>query len=258
MERRYLFDQVVADYANVRPDYPQALMDDFFQISKLKNPVNVLEIGSGTGQATDLLLKNQMTVTVVEIGEKMIAHLKQRFADNPDISYHHMPFESFEAPSNSFDLIFAASSFHWVDPELGFKKAHYLLKDNGYLLLCWNSKTDQSNDSELFKEIAKVYEKIAPEMSKTNQKMFQHEKRIEDITKEGLFANPLYLTYPYERILNAEDYIRLLGTYSDHIALDSKKRESLYYSIMDLIKQNNDEILLKYEVKTYLSKKRSI
>ncbi len=256
MERKYLFDQVVDDYANARPDYPQQLIDDFWQISQLNNPVKVLEIGSGTGQATDLLLKNKMSVSIVEIGEKMIAYLRQRFADNPNISYNHMPFESFDAPAKSYDLIFAASSFHWLDPELAYKKAHSLLKDDGYLLLCWNSKTDQSNDTVLFKEIAKVYAQIAPEMSKTNQRMFQHEKRIEDITKEGLFTYPLYLVYPYERVLNAEEYVRLLGTYSDHIALDSEKRESLFSSIQDLIRQNNNEILLKYEVKTYLSKKR--
>lgn len=255
MERKFLFDQVVENYAKARPSYPHQLIDDFLLASQYSLPLNVLEIGSGAGQATDLLIQNNFNIDAVELGKNMCDFLEERYKYYQKIRIFNMPFEEFES-NMKYDLIFSASAFHWVDPDIGIKKAHQLLKDDAYLLLCWNSKTDQSDSSDLFRSIAEQYEKYAPEMAKTNRTMFQHEKRCEDITKEQLFTHPLYLTYPYSRVMNSQQYIQLLSTYSDHIALEDSKRIPLYHSISNIILDHGDQITLNYEVKTYLSKKR--
>lgn len=56
--------------------------------------------------------------------------------------------------------------------------------------------------------------------------------------------------------MNSQQYIQLLSTYSDHIALEDSKRIPLYHSISNIILDYGDQITLNYEVKTYLSKKR--
>ncbi len=257
MERKFLFDTVVADYAQARPGYPQQMLDDFFSASGIQSGCRVLEIGCGAGQATELLISNKMKITAVEIGRNMTEHASQRFSFYPDFKVYNSAFEDYKGDRDSFDLVFSASAFHWVDQEVGYKKAYNLLKPNGWLMLCWNSNRDeQKQDTELYEKIQSAYTEIIPEMSENKKnKMHQHETRIENITKDELFTQPLYLTYPYERTLNSEEYTRLMGTYSDHIQLEESKRDQLFERISELIKNNNDQIILNYEVKVYLSKK---
>jgi SAM-dependent methyltransferase len=254
MERKELFNTVVQDYAQARPGYPQAMIDDLNNLAQFENKPHILEIGCGAGQATQLLLDNGFRVTAVELGKNLADHCRTRFENYPDFEIINTSFEDFNT-DQCFDVIFAASSFHWVDQETAYLKSHELLNDNGYLMLCWNGKLDQSDQRPVFSEIASVYEKYAPEMKKNNHKLFQHEFRIEQIIKDKLFTYPLYLTYPYERSLNANQYLQLLNTYSDHIALDPDTKNKLFSQIKQIIMNNGDSLLLDYEVKCYISKK---
>ncbi len=258
MERKFLFDTIVSDYAQARPGYPQQLMDDLLSVTKLSKNANVLEIGCGAGQATQLLVNNQMNITAVELGKNLAEYTKNRFIEYPHIQIHNSAFEEFIAEKNSYDLIFSASAFHWINPEIGYQKAFDLLKDIGWLLLCWNSKADQK-DVPIFKQINQIYEEVVPEMNENkNSKIFQHETRIEHLIKDGLFSTPLFFVYSYDRVLNADEYVQLLGTYSDHIALDIDKENTLFTKISDLIRKNENTITLNYELKTYLAKKNTL
>ena len=42
-------------------------------------------------------------------------------------------FEDWDAEGRRFDLIYAATSWHWIDPKVGFAKAASLLKLDGRL-----------------------------------------------------------------------------------------------------------------------------
>lgn len=45
------------------------------------------------------------------------------------------PFEDFAAAEGSFDLIVSGAAFHWVDPEVKFRKSAGLLRPGGWLAL---------------------------------------------------------------------------------------------------------------------------
>ncbi len=40
------------------------------------------------------------------------------------VEIHVAPFEEWEAPAESFDLVYAATSWHWLDPAVCYRKAH--------------------------------------------------------------------------------------------------------------------------------------
>ena len=52
MSLRTIFDQAALDYDEVRPGYPEELIEDVISISAIPKDGRILEIGCGTGQAT--------------------------------------------------------------------------------------------------------------------------------------------------------------------------------------------------------------
>jgi len=53
-------------------------------------------------------------------------------------------------------------------------------------------------------------------------------------------------------------YLELLDTYSDHIALNKEVKEALYSEIGTAIKNSNDEIVIEDTIELYLAKKPSL
>ena len=62
--------------------------------------------------------------------------------------------------------------------------------------------------------------------------------------------------YPWTQEYSSEQYVKLLGTYSDHIALPDRNRRLLLDGICDLIeKEYGGSILKHYEAVLDLRKK---
>ena len=51
-EQRFTFDDIAGLYDRHRPRYPERLFDDLLSLSGITPSERILEIGSGTGQAT--------------------------------------------------------------------------------------------------------------------------------------------------------------------------------------------------------------
>ena len=51
-EQRFTFDHIADLYDRHRPRYPEKLFDDLLSLSGIIPSERILEIGSGTGQAT--------------------------------------------------------------------------------------------------------------------------------------------------------------------------------------------------------------
>jgi len=59
-------------------------------------------------------------------------------------------------------------------------------------------------------------------------------------------------------VLTSSQYLELLDTYSDHIALNKEVKEALYSEIGTAIKNSNDEIVIEDTIELYLAKKPSL
>ena len=133
--RRYqrgLFDQVAHLYAATRPGYPAELAP-FVAVTAGAGPgAAVLEVGCGTGQLTERLVPLRFRLTAIDVGASMIEAARRRFA-GPDVAFHAVAFEELGAADASFDLVIAGASFHWIDPEVRFRKAARLLRPGGWL-----------------------------------------------------------------------------------------------------------------------------
>ncbi|MCQ2420563.1 MAG: hypothetical protein MJ118_05450, partial [Clostridia bacterium] len=69
MELRKIFNEDEVNYDRYRPGYPDALYNDIFRCAALHEGSSVLEIGTGTGQATLPFLQKSCNVTGIELGD---------------------------------------------------------------------------------------------------------------------------------------------------------------------------------------------
>jgi SAM-dependent methyltransferase len=117
-----VFNEVPELYDRVRPSYPSELFGDLVAITGVDGKSSVLEVGCGTGQATAALAALSGSVTAVEPGVAMAALARQRLVGDDNASVETSTFEQWDDAGRRFELVVAASSWHWVDPTVGWRR----------------------------------------------------------------------------------------------------------------------------------------
>jgi SAM-dependent methyltransferase len=112
---RDMFDQVAAEYHAVRPTYPDELFADLATVVGGAGQ-RVLEVGCGSGQATQGLLGRQWEVVAVDPGAELIALAKPQLTG--PVEFHVARFEEFVPEPAAFRLVVSAQAWHWVDPAI--------------------------------------------------------------------------------------------------------------------------------------------
>ena len=163
--RRYghVFDGVAEAYDDVRPSYPAELVAVAMERGGLVAGSPVLEVGCGTGKLTELLAGRGLVVDAVDPGPKMV-EIARRRVDEPDrVRFHLARFEDVALPFESFEAVFAASAFHWVDPDVGWQKAAAHLRPHGLLALLTHIGVSFFHEPELDWEFRSLLARYAPE-----------------------------------------------------------------------------------------------
>ena len=162
-QRRGLFSSDVAAYDSARPGYPERVYEVLRETCGLGPGTDVLEIGPGTGQATGRLLDHGASVTAVELSAEFAALLETKYADRR-FAVEVGPFEDIALDPASFDLVVAATSFHWVPTEVGLRRCAELLRRGGWLALWWNYFGDPDRPDPFRQALTPVFEELAPSL----------------------------------------------------------------------------------------------
>ena len=262
-DKRTHFDDIVANYDAIRPEYPEQLFADIFAYSGAAE--NALEIGAGTGKATRHILDAGCSVTAVEPGENMAEFLRERFADRKNFDVIVATFEDAEVNGN-YDLIYAATSFHWVNAEIGLPKAWRLLRPGGMIAL-FRYNGVPSDGEPLYEEIQSVYEKYynshygfsgrPPKDEYGQPSQLQRRFGFSDLAAYG-FGDVTMKLYDTEIIYTADEYIALLDTLSDHRHLPEANRTALYAGIKEAIIKYGGRATRPHTFQLYMGRKRDI
>jgi len=118
-KNRGIFDEIVISYDRIRWGYPDELYADIIRYTGPGKGKKALEIGAGTGKATAPFLDSGYEVTAVEMSRNMAGFLLEKFKGCNNFDVITSTFEDASLNDENYDLIYAASSFHWVDPEQG-------------------------------------------------------------------------------------------------------------------------------------------
>lgn len=118
--------------------------------------------------------------------------------------------EEWPLEAGRFDAVFAATSFHWVPPETGYPKAARALKEQGRLILFWN--TALQLPPELHERVRPIFERYAPglflyESDQVQEQAVEEQARL--AVASGYFKKPTGQRIQRERTLAADAYIEL-------------------------------------------------
>ena len=238
---RRTFDMAADLYDAARPSYPDELFDDLVSLAGLEPGDRLLEIGSGTGKATRPLLERGFSVVCVELGAQLAEQARRNLAGLP-VEVQTEPFETWSGEPETFDLVYAATAWHWLDPAIRYGKTHQLLRPGGHLAF-WSARhAFPEGFDPFFSEIQEVYDAIGEshpdEWPPAPPDDIPDDR--EEIEASGLFEEVVVRRYVWETSYTADEYIALLDTFSGHIAMDAAKREYLYGEIRQRIDQRHD------------------
>ncbi|WP_424213361.1 class I SAM-dependent methyltransferase [Streptomyces sp. BI20] len=268
------FDGDAELYDRARPGYPDALFDDLAEFAGAVPGARVLEIGAGTGKATVPLVARGCRVTAVEVGANMAAVARRNLAaltdapgtapptGTPDTAPPHITppagasrtapsrpapaavvvtaaFEEWPLPVEPFDVVFAATAFHWIDPAVRMARSADALRPGGALAVVATQHVAGGTE-EFFAAVQDCYERFDPATppglrppAVADVDTSSHAAEAE---RSGRFA-PGALTRRYVRDLaySTAEYLDVLRTYSNHRTLPPAALDSLLNCVGRLI-----------------------
>ena len=256
-----IYDAIAALYDRARPSYPPALLDDICAYARLGHDARLLEIGAGTGQATVPMARRGCSIDAIELGAKLAAFTRAKLAGCPKVRVIQGDFARLDLRHGHYDLVYAATSFHWLDQAAAFRKAHQLLKPAGALALFWHRPVMTERSSQLVEALQSVYQRAAPvltrdfEMPPQPAAVSTDYKRL--IPASGRFRDLEVRRHHVINEYSADAYLELLSTFSDHIKLPNSQRQRLYAEIRALIKADFDGRALRETVALlYLARRK--
>jgi SAM-dependent methyltransferase len=138
------FSDRVENYVRYRPGYPPEVMRALADECRLVPSHAVVDIASGTGIWTRMLLENGNPVFGVEPNVEMREAGERLLAAFPKFSSVAGTAESTTLADQSVDFVTAAQAAHWFDRERARREFVRILKPGGWLVLLWNERLTDS------------------------------------------------------------------------------------------------------------------
>jgi SAM-dependent methyltransferase len=246
------FDSVAELYQRARPTYPPELFADLARLGGLTDDTRVVEIGCGTGQATRHLAERGWAVTCVEPGQELARVARRELARYPRVRIEVERFESWMS-GDQFDLVFAATSWHWLDPKVAYRHAADLLRPGGCLAIVTTDHVFPDDGDHFFVDVQHVYRAIGEADGESDRPPAPGDvphPLIHEITATGIFRPPDTRSYLSSITYTADEFVDVLSTYSNHIAMREDDRAYLFEHVRALIESQPQGIITKHYLHT--------
>jgi SAM-dependent methyltransferase len=232
-----IFDRIPSAYDRYRPAYPTAAIEALVELSGAAAGAEVLEIGAGTGKLTVPLAERGFRITAIEPGPRMAELLAHRVARWPGARIVHSTFEEAPIVPAAFDLVVAATAFHWVDPDRRYDLAAAALRPGGVLGLIRNDHVAAPSNKAYIDGVRPIYERQAPELLEDLALPMSGDAPgfADEMRASGRFDDVEQRQFAWDQPFTAATLVGMLGTHSEHRALPRRRRAALLRDIREFV-----------------------
>jgi SAM-dependent methyltransferase len=237
------FGAAAESYDTFRPTYPRALIS-WLGAAGIGTAA---DIGSGTGQVARLLGDAGWQVIGVEPDERM-ASVASRHGVDVVVSR----FEDWR-PGRRFDLVCSGQAWHWIDPDVGYRRAAEVLRPGGRLALFWNSYHYDADTSAVF---TAVFGRRAPHLLVDSVPLGtaspDHAALDADAIRRSAawFEGPDFRVFRHGRRQQVDDWIAEAGTHSPIAMLSDEMRAALLGDVRAaLLELNRGHVDVAYDTR---------
>jgi len=245
---RQTFDSAAERYERARRPYPPQVFEDLAELAELEVGSHVLEIGCGTGQATAPLADRGYDIIAVELGAELAAVADRKLAAHPNVEIVVATFEDWPLPSEPFDAVVSATAFHWIDPEIRVTKAAQALRPGGSLAVI-ETRRIPLGDEQLLADLWRCHERFDPTARPARKpEPDEPPESNAEINRSGLFDRIESRRYEWDHEYSTADYLELLLTFSNVLAMEPAQRSELLECIGELIDRQLDGRIREHTV----------
>jgi len=250
MEFRKVFDTIPEQFDRYRPRYSAELFADLIEYAKIDRSKTVLEIGPGTGQATDPVLDTGCRYHAIELGENLFQKMKQKYGHYPNFSIVNDDFITHDFGNQKFDMIYSAATIQWIPEDIAFSKTFDLLNPGGTLAMMLTKGDYRTPNEELFEKIQQVYSAyFKPETEYTHGSF-----KYTNAPNYGYTAFEKREFYG-KREFTADEYVSFCGTHCDHIVIPEPYRSKFFDGLRETVLANGNRVVFHDTYVLYLAKK---
>jgi SAM-dependent methyltransferase len=266
--RKRAFGAYAEEYDAVRPRYQAAVVAAVAEHARLSAASRALEIGSGTGIATLPFAEMGCSIRCLELSEAMATVARRKLARFPRVTVETTRFEDWAAEDGTFDLVFCAQAWHWLTPEVRYAKTRQLLRPGGTLAVFanWASSVLEAVQPAYRKHFAGApapapggpWRPAGPGGAFEESHPPDIDGDVAEVRRSietsGCYEAIEIRRFLWQRSFRAEEYVRLLRTYSDHATLPADIREPLLRDIAAAIDAAGGVVTRTYEAVLLLAR----
>jgi SAM-dependent methyltransferase len=215
------FAAVADAYERARPEYP----DEALRWLTGEPPLDVVDVGAGTGKLTRGLLRLGHRVTAVEPLPQMLDQLRRAAPEAVALAGSA---ESLPLAPGSADVVTVAQAFHWFEHERALPELARVLRAGGRLALVWNTRDDS--------------DPWVAELSATiGSETIESRDTAEPIDASGLFGPVEHATFPFSQRLDRATLRDLVLSRSYCAAKPAAEREPVLAAVDRLFDEHAED-----------------
>ena len=253
MEFRKIFDTIPDKFDKYRPRYSKELFDALTEYAKIGPGVDVLEIGPGTGQATDPVLNTGCNYNAIELGEHLYEKMKEKYGKYGNFHIVNDDFITHDFKDRKFDMIYSATTIQWIPEEIAFSKTYDLLKPGGTLAMMLTVSDYKSANEPLYNDIQKVYDEYFKPETKYEHGGFRYDNApaygYVDFEKREFYG---------KREMTTDEYVSFCQTHCDHMVIPEPYNTQFFEGLRNAVTNHGGKVIFNDTYVLYLTKKRGI
>ena len=231
-------------YARHRPSYPASAIDLLATHCGLKPGTDVVDLGSGTGILSALLLQRGARVFGIEPNREMRAYSDHALGG--EFRSESGTAENTRMPDRFFDLLVAGQAFHWFDPQKARVEALRILKPSAWAALFWNER--QTGVIPFLEDYEALLRRYAPEYDAVTR------LRAEEGGIGQFFGRrPQLATFPNQQLLDFDGLAGRVMSSSYAPMPDRPEHEPLMAGLKEVFDrhQRDGKVVFLYQTLVY-------